>query len=152
DPAGKLDDVPVVKVEGDLSGIADEVIRDGAVVIAASAPDTPRERAGNLRRAAAAKGAKIIVIVDRDGRAAGLGRGELIDPEDPGPPRRGGTPLIRLHGKEIAAWFDALPSGATGWQLALDPGEQVDEPVKICNVAALLHGSDPALSRTHVIV
>jgi Zn-dependent M28 family amino/carboxypeptidase len=60
--------------------------------------------------------------------------------------------MIRLCGRELAAWFDALPSGPTDWRFSLDPGDQVDEPIKIFNVAGLLRGSDPALNRTCVIV
>jgi Zn-dependent M28 family amino/carboxypeptidase len=60
--------------------------------------------------------------------------------------------MVRLHGKDAAEWFDELPTGASGWKISLDPGEQVDEPVKIRNVAGLLRGSDPALSSTYVIV
>ena len=92
----------------------------------------------------------MVLAFERD-RAAGNagGRGALSDPAKP----KANTPAqLSLHGAQAAAFFDALPDGATGATLDLHLAAASVTQVKLRNVAALLRGSDPVLKDTYVVL
>ncbi|MFO0982285.1 MAG: M28 family peptidase [Planctomycetota bacterium] len=157
-----FDDAGLVKVDADATALAKlgpDALR-GHVAIA----EMPSLRGGRRNpesfqrmngflQALASQGAVMLLTVDRTGKGLGFGRGELVDPENPRPARRtAAIPVVRVHGAEIAAWFDALPAGASDATVSLTLGPVVDQPVSLRNVVGRLRGSDPALAATCVVI
>jgi hypothetical protein len=168
DRALELNHVGLVRIEATAEGAARltaEEVEGKAVV--ADLPDPlqvpPTVRAEAARRFAAVFNrlrelkAALLLVPDRETPARGLGEGELIDPEQPDGPRRGGArratpPRFTVHDPKAAEALAGLKVGETGGSATLRIGEPRARGVELKNVAGILRGSDPELKNSYVLL
>jgi hypothetical protein len=91
----------------------------------------------------------LAITIDRTGKSTdGAREGLLLDPKE----RDDRAPRITLAGAAAASFFDSLPPGSSGALASVHLGAPDEKPVSPRNVIGVLHGSDPALKDTYVLV
>ena len=118
-----------------------------------------RTRSKALRGLRDGKPALILELDRSVAGGRGLGSIRLIDPEAEGGRgglqlglARDGIPTLTLHQGPLAEALATLPVGEPAGSATFELGPPVDRPVSLKNVAGLLKGSDPELSKTYVLV
>ena len=98
--------------------------------------------------------AALVISIDRHSQTgSGAGNGRLIDPEIRGNPiASAALPWIKVHSADAVKVYDALEPGLNPATVLLSVPAPVERPVKLRNVVGLLHGSDPALQDSYVLV
>lgn len=150
------------KDQASLASLTSEQLQ-GKVVIAEIADprredrsrraELSRMRSEFMSRMNAAKVA-LILSIDRQSReGSGAGTVRLIDPENPTARRLApGYPMITVHGPDAIRFFDSLKPGPASATVSLRLAAPAEKTVKLRNVVGLLHGSDPSLKDTYVLV